>query len=342
MRIIRNECRGGAGFYVVKGWANAVRAMGWEYKNWDGKDAERIFDEFEPDIYIGDVRFRHKIPRQIKTGRTKVVVTVDQWVKPWAFPILAKQGYRTKWHDVWWIRRLDPVFVFHHTSPQGIERAWDLWKKREGFNIHSFLLAGDTIRHFDEGVDPAFECDIAYVGGYWQYKSIGLQHYLLDYGHKYKMIIYGAGWPNGMSWGEEISDSLINKLFKTAKFIPCVHEPHAREYGYETTERLYKISLAGGFTVSDPVRCIYSEDIFSEDEIIVARSPEDMADIAEYFIKNPEERLPYIERARKRILNEHTYFHRLGKLLKLLGYEKELAMLKSKMQTLGLGVKTFR
>lgn len=340
MRFIRNKV-GGAGYFISLGLTNAIHAMGWEMLMWDGTDPERVFEEYQPDIYIGDVRFRHRIPTRIKTGLTRVVATVDHWATPSPFPILDRQGYCTKWLDTRWIRKLNPAFLFHHTSPEGIEVGWHLWKKKLGFDVHSFLLAGDMVRHFDEGEDEKYDCDIAYVGGYWKYKSAGLHSYLLNYAHKYKTLIFGPGWPSGLSRANQIVDSQINKLFKTARFIPCIHEPHAREYGFETTERLYKIALCGGFTVSDPVGCIHSEDIFSEDEIIVARSSAEMENYADYFIKNPDKRLPYIERARARILNEHTYFHRLGKLLYLLDFTSQFNELKKKMLALGLGTKSF-
>jgi hypothetical protein len=339
MRIIRNACSG-AGNYIVKGWANVMNYMGWGFKIWNGKDPERTFDEFEPDIYMGDVRFRHRIPKRIKHGKTVVVATVDQWSDRWAFPENAKRGYRTKWHDHLWIRRLEPVFLFHQTSPKGIEIGWNKWKSKAGLDVISLMVAGDTFEYYDSGIDSRFICDIAYVGGYWAYKAEGLHQYLLDYATKYKTLIYGSGWPEGISSGY-IADEDVKKLFKSATFVPCIHEPHSRIYGYDIVQRLFMVPLAGGFTISDPIKTIYEEDIFSPKEIIVSNSPQDMREKVEHFIRNPEKRLPYIEKARRRILEEHTYFHRVGKLLKLLDFTTEFEMLKKKMKELGYGVEKF-
>ncbi|MHB1463786.1 MAG: CgeB family protein [Thermoleophilia bacterium] len=335
MRIIHNDCSGGAGYYIVQGRKNAVEALGWKMLLWDGSQPEKTFEEFEPDLFITDVRFRHRIPSRIRRKQTVVVATVDQWASPWAYPENARQGYRTKWRDVRWIRKLDPELLFHHTSPAGIERGWRNWSLKESRRVLSLPLAGDTIRHRDEGFDEKFACDVGFVGGWWPNKAPGLRDYLLSYAGAYNTIIYGPGWPDGVSRADSIADGSLNRLYRSATVTPCVHEPHARIYGYEVTERLFKVPLAGGFTISDPVACIHGEGYFKEDEILVAQSPEDMADKVDYFIRHPEERAPFIEKARQRVLAEHTYFHRLAALLAELGFAGELQELKEKISARG-------
>jgi len=334
--LIRNKC-GGAGLYISQGWSHVFEIMDWEYRVWDGKDPERIFDEFQPNIYMGDVRFRHRIPRRIKQGQTVVVATVDQWSDRWAFPELAKRGYRTKWHDVLWIRKLKPEFLFHQTTPRGIDIGWEKWKRKEGLDVVSIMVAGDPIANYDAGEDERYRCDIGFVGGYWIYKAEGLKAYLLDYAQNYNTLIFGQGWPDGISKGF-LPDEHVKKLYRTATFVPCIHEPHSRIHGYDIVQRLFMVPLAGGFTISDPVKTIYEENIFAEDELIVAKSPQDMRDKAEYFILNPEKRIPFIEKAKRRVLNEHTYFHRVRKLLSLLGFSNELVQLRQKMRELGYGI----
>ena len=57
-------------------------------------------------------------------------------------------------------------------------------------------------------------------------------------------------------------------------------------------------------------------DFFPDDEAVLADSPEDYRDKVDYFVRHPDERLPYIEKARKRVVAEHTYHHRLCDLLR--------------------------
>jgi hypothetical protein len=341
MRIIHNanSDRSGAGYYVVQGRKNAVEALGWEMLLWDGTRPEQTFEEFQPDLYIADVRMRHRVPSRVRKKETAVAAAVDQWADPWAYPENARQGYRTKWRDVRWIRKLDPDLLFHHTSPLGIERGWNKWETKEGRRVLSLPLAGDSIRHVDPGFDPDYDCDICFVGGYWANKAPGLHDYLLSYASRYRTVIYGRGWPDGLSRGDFLEDDALNRLFRSATFTPCIHEPHGRIYGYEATERLFKLPLSGGFTVTDPVACIHTEGYFTADEIPMASSPREMADMAEFFISHPEKREPYIEKARRRVLDEHTYFHRLGTILHELGFSRELEELKGKMDVWGYGTK---
>lgn len=339
MRIIQKMHVADAYLYISRGWTNAVEAMGWKMYSWDGSDPERTFNDFRPDIYIADVRMRHKIPSRVRNKETAVIATVDQWADSVAFPENARRGYETNWRAVRWIRKLDPEFLFHHTTPRGIELGWKNWVLKENRKVISIPLAADTIRHKEVPYNSAYECDIGYAGGYWAYKAAGLHDYLLSYADKYNTMIFGKDWPNGISKGVQIDDFGLNSLYKSAKFTPCIHEPHGRKYGVEITERLFKVPLAGGFTVSDPVAGIY-DGFFNEDEIIMAASPREMESLAEYFITNPDERVPFIERAKKRVVAEHTYFHRLGLVLKELGFMNELTMLKQKMQEWGYGVRS--
>ena len=66
-----------------------------------------------------------------------------------------------------------------------------------------------------------------------------------------------------------------------------------------------------------------AEDVFNNDEIVFAKTPEEFEDKIRHYLRNPEERLPYIKRGHERILKEHTYFHRVSKIFKELGLLNE-------------------
>ena len=122
LRIIRPSVNQGAYVHIIDGWTKAADALGWQTLLWDGRDPDRVFDSFEPDLYMADVRYRHKVPGRVAKGLTRVAMTVDQWADRTAYPVLARFGYVTKWDDVRWVRKLDPQLLYHHSSPSGIER----------------------------------------------------------------------------------------------------------------------------------------------------------------------------------------------------------------------------
>ena len=63
--------------------------------------------------------------------------------------------------------------------------------------------------------------------------------------------------------------------------------------------------------------------IFSNNEIVIAETPEEFRDMILYYVNNPDERLPYIDRYYKTIIGRHTYFHRAAQWLTELNLLKE-------------------
>jgi len=59
-------------------------------------------------------------------------------------------------------------------------------------------------------------------------------------------------------------------------------------------------------------------DFFSENEAVLAHDPADYLEKVDYFVRHPDERLPYLQKARKRVVAEHTYHHRLCDLLRFI------------------------
>ena len=310
-----------------------MRSLGWEVVEWDLSNPERTFEEFQPDLYLADVRSRHAVPSWIRRGKCQVAMTVDQWADPWAFPALARYGYRTTWLHVRWVRKLDPVVLYHHASPKGIERGWAKWVSRERRTVISLRLAGDPSVFFPVQPDPELSCDVGYLGQYNAYKAPGLDEFLLSYASRFHTAIYGQGWPIGVAIGPDLPSSRRNHFLRSATVVPCIHEPHGRLYGVEVTERLFKVPLAGGFTITDPVNCIHDEGYFTTEEIPVASNGSEMARMVDHFVRNPEERRPFIVRARERVLAEHTYHHRIIELMIALGRLDLVAVAKEYVRT---------
>ena len=91
-----------------------------------------------------------------------------------------------------------------------------------------------------------------------------------------------------------------------------VHHPYEEE-GFTCNERTFNSVACGGFHISDYAPRV--RDPSPADEVVVADDPADFLARVEHFVRNPEERLPYIEKARRRVMADHTYHHRLCDLL---------------------------
>jgi spore maturation protein CgeB len=83
--------------------------------------------------------------------------------------------------------------------------------------------------------------------------------------------------------------------------------------GEMINDRIFKIIAAGGFAISDNTPIV--KEFFEEDEVPYCETKEEFIDKINYFLKNPEKRLPFMEKAKERIIKEHSYTLRWKKYL---------------------------
>jgi len=79
--------------------------------------------------------------------------------------------------------------------------------------------------------------------------------------------------------------------------------------------RLFDVPLCGGFVITDYREGMY--DLFHEDEIVCYKSIDDLKEKVDYYLKHPDDRIKIINRARKRILNQHMYTHRVQYIINM-------------------------
>jgi len=88
----------------------------------------------------------------------------------------------------------------------------------------------------------------------------------------------------------------------------------SRQMPGAVNQRVFDVPACGGFLVTDYREQM--EGLFDLDsEAAVYREPEAIPDLIRYFLRHPEHKDSIIKHARKRILAEHTYAHRLSLLL---------------------------
>ena len=134
-------------------------------------------------------------------------------------------------------------------------------------------------------------------------------------------------------WLDEINPTKINGImpnelgavYRGAKVCPNIHGKFqmgevstlnsslADVPGYACNERLFHITGAGGFQVVDNNEQV--KEFFTEEEIVIAKDKNDFQKKINYYLNNPDERQPFIEKGRDRVMREHTYQHRVKQLL---------------------------
>jgi spore maturation protein CgeB len=81
-------------------------------------------------------------------------------------------------------------------------------------------------------------------------------------------------------------------------------------------QRVFDVPLCGGFLLTDRQEVL--SELFHEDEVAVYEGKDDVAEKALYYLGHPEICHKIAEKARQRVVREHTYERRMGELLNLL------------------------
>lgn len=345
MRILCNYTPCGP-HYVRTGWGNVFRAVGHDFRFWqpDQKPAFDVFREVEPDIYIGCT---YEVDRAVAKciaarPQMRVILFASAWgpylrdIDLSKYPLVVageqEKGVIEK------LKRETgrPDFVFIHAHDQWLEGTMSGWGEI-GVPYYGILNAADTFSYLGGTPKDELRCDVGYVGGYWKFKARNLDRYILPLCHKSSGLsvkIFGnQPWPVAQYLGG-CRDHYVRDLFVSATVCPNVSEPHSTDYGWDFVERPYKVLAAGGFCVSDFVE--EGRSLFSEEELLMCRSPAEFQSTVSHFVAHPEDRIPYMKNGRKEVLRSHTYWDRVADFFGYLGMEAEqLNVMKTKKEVLG-------
>ncbi|RMG03042.1 MAG: hypothetical protein D6726_06375 [Nitrospirae bacterium] len=80
-------------------------------------------------------------------------------------------------------------------------------------------------------------------------------------------------------------------------------------------QRVFDVPACGAFLLTDHQKAI--EELFDVGkEVVTYKEPEEVPDLLRYYLRHPAERERIALAARKRVLSEHTYVHRIDNMLK--------------------------
>lgn len=80
--------------------------------------------------------------------------------------------------------------------------------------------------------------------------------------------------------------------------------------------------MSGGFCISDYVESM-ANDVFTNGEVIFAKTPKEFKTLVDYYVKNPLERFQHIQAGYQSVVKNHTYFDRMATVFSALGLESE-------------------
>lgn len=194
-------------------------------------------------------------------------------------------------------------------------------------NYHYLPLAASPDVHEKVEMPDAerdyYGSDISFVGaGYYNRRH--LFKGLLD--HDFR--IWGTDWDMNSPLarcvqrsGERVDTDDIVKIFNASKININLHSSTYHNginpFGDFVNPRTFEIASCGAFQLVDNRSAL--ADLFEiGDEIIVFKDLEDLKQKIAYYLDHPAERERTAERAKQRVLRDHTYEHRMGEMLEYL------------------------
>lgn len=132
------------------------------------------------------------------------------------------------------------------------------------------------------------------------------------------LIVGDKGWhdilPDDASWSYHAEMNYYEDL---PRFYPCAEinfNCTSKQMKGAVNQRVFDVPATGSFLLTDYREQV--EDLFEPGrEIICYHSPEEATALAEEYLKRPDRRRAVAAAARKRILREHSYEHRVRSLV---------------------------
>lgn len=342
MKILIANDGPSAFYYIRTGIGRAFTAAGHQVVLWDinKKPANDAFDEFEPDIFMGQTynMNRSTINAIKERPHMKVIMKAGDWgplydeIKSGDYGVLMasepeKQMILNLHEET---GKPDYVHIYYH--PHFIKSTHGGWIDA-GIDVHSHMLAADIFDYTNGQRVEQFESDLTFIGGYWPYKAKNINRYLIplcqDYSYRIK-IFGNTHWPVAQYCGFAPL-GMEKHILASATICPQIHEPHSTTFGFDMSERTFKLLANKCFCISDYVAGL--DYLFGEDEcLVLTKTPEEFRERVDYFLANPDDRLGFIERGYNKVMNGHTYFHRASDIFKNLNMPYEADNLMSVYQ----------
>ena len=325
--LIAND--GPCAFYYIRlGLGRAFNACGHEVMLWDIKNIPTMdmFDSFNPDIFLGQT---YNTTRTICTAikerpHMKVIMKAGDWgpltdtIDSTKYGVLKASDNEKQIILDLHNETQKPDYLHIHYPQEYIKQTHGYWIEK-GIPSYGELLGADVFDYTKGKPTPEFQSDITFIGGYWDGKSRILNKYLLPLCNdfKYRIKIFGnSHWPVPQYCGY-VQNELTRDILASATICPQLHEPHSQDFGFDMSERTFKLLSNRCFVISDYVEGL---NLLFGNKIVMTKSPEEFRHNVNYFIQNPDERLPYIQQGHDEVMNKHTYFHRVAEIFEKLNF----------------------
>ncbi len=203
--------------------------------------------------------------------------------------------------------RLDIVFTYGGGAP--VIEAYEAFGARECVPIYNAL---DPATHHPVPPDPAFACDLAFLGNRLPDRESRVEEFLLRPAERLPdkhFLIGGNGWhdkpmPQNVCPIGHVGTGSHNAFNCTPRAVLNVARDSMADIGFSPATRVFEAAGAGACLITDAWKGI-EQFLTPDEEVLVAR---DGKDVADHLTGLSAQRAAEIGRAaRERVLAEHTY-----------------------------------
>lgn len=332
-----------AGRTIYNGYKNAFEDLGHDFRPLTADDdMSLVIDDFLPDVLITGLSnwsMRYLDLPALKKYRQKglrVLVNIPFHNSPISkLRLNETPGVRDN-PDFLRIISSNELGDFYYNICEPDDQRMEGFKKDTGQNYYTVPLAADKIALADVMPDIKFSADISYIGTNLPDKRAYFRDYVFPLGRNHDLKLYGQDWTNvdkALGWIQRFGQYFNIKplagirkpklrlgdegtIYASSVICINIHETYQKEFGGDCNERTFKIPLCNGFEITDSVSCI-SRYFVENEEMVIAKDMEDWFAKIEYYLRNPDKRLPIVEAGHRKVLNEHTYHNRANQLLEI-------------------------
>ena len=152
--------------------------------------------------------------------------------------------------------------------------------------------------------------------------------------------LWGTEWPGCKPFdrmvqeeGRRLKPQEYVKIFNASTINLNLHSSTERDgvdpAGDFINPRTFELAACGAFQLVDK-RSLLDEVFIPGEEVETFESRKELVEKIEYYLAHPEARIPFIEKARARVLKEHTYQHRITEMLSII-YSSRYAQLRKRL-----------
>ena len=278
----------------------------------NGKNDEYLneIEGFKPDLVL-IIKGETVFPETLK--RIKGTLNIPCISYMWDCPFYS---YGSKTADIYrknnfvnGMHLYDHVFVY---DPYYVEEL-----KKRGLTELSYLpLATDAHQYrkveVSEEEKKELGYDISFVGSPFPNRVE-----VLDKLGDFKLGVFGDGWREAFKnktvpayyKGTAVGEKVL-KIYGSSKIVLNIHDPEAR---LSVNTRTFDIPACGAFELSDYRPEIEKLFSINEDMVCYKDIPE-LLRLIRYYLSNPSERQRISGKGQKKVLDKHTWRHRVGEM----------------------------